>query len=192
MTQQRILKALAAAFHKHRVPYMFTGSIAVSFYGHPRYTHDVDIVMDVVTGENEALRKALVSLKTTFLLFVDADHLDEAFRSSRMISLLDRKSEMKVDLWLFGNDSFSASSFSRRKSKRVFETPMNFIAPEDLIIQKLLWYKDAKSDRHLADAYSVYYGQKNRLNEKYLNTWAKKLGVTENLDRIKTMPNPQN
>lgn len=98
---------------------------------------------------------------------------------------------MKVDLWILGRDDFAASSFSRRKTKRVFETPMNFIAPEDLIIQKLLWYKDARSDRHLEDAYTVFYGQKNQLNEKYVNTWAKNLGVTEYLDRIKTMFNPQ-
>lgn len=191
MTQERILKTLATAFRNNNVPYMLTGSIAVSFYGKPRYTHDVDIVIDVVTDTEKRLVTALKSLETDFFSFVDPDHIIEVLRGSSMISLLDKKSEMKIDLWIRGRDDFDVSSFCRRKTKRVFETPMQFIAPEDLIIQKLRWYRDAKSDRHLEDAYTVYYGQKKRLNEKYIHTWTKNLGLTEHLNRIKTMSNPQ-
>ena len=45
--QRDILITFAKLFRRFNVPYLLTGSFAVSSYGYPRATHDIDFVLEV-------------------------------------------------------------------------------------------------------------------------------------------------
>lgn len=191
MTQDQILTLVTKTLAKHGVSYMVTGSLAVVFYGRPRYTHDLDIVLAVSPASTQNLQNALKKLSRYFHVFADLESLQAVIGSQEMISLLDRTSGMKVDFWILGQELFAKEVFERRLTKQVLKASIDFISPEDLILTKLVWSKQSESSRHLEDIYTVYEGQKSKLDEQYITKWAKKLSVKSLLRKAKSMENPQ-
>ncbi len=47
MEQLEVLKLLVSKLEKASIHYFITGSIANSYYGIPRFTHDIDVVLTV-------------------------------------------------------------------------------------------------------------------------------------------------
>ena len=47
MTQLDILLLVCEVLNKLKIEYMLTGAYAVSFYGRPRTTHDIDINISI-------------------------------------------------------------------------------------------------------------------------------------------------
>ena len=56
------VKKLVNAFESAKLDYAFTGALAVSFYGVPRTTSDVDVII-AVAGETDLKRKITAALK---------------------------------------------------------------------------------------------------------------------------------
>ena len=191
MTQDQILTVVTKTLAKHGVSHMVTGSLAVVFYGRPRYTHDLDIVLAVSPQSTQNLQNALKKLSRYFHVFTDLESLPAVIGSQKMISLLDRTSGMKVDFWILGQEPFAKKVFGRRLTKRLLNALIDFISPEDLILTKLVWSKRSESSRHLEDIYTVYEGQKGKLDEQYIANWAKKLSVESLLRKAKSMADPQ-
>lgn len=54
-----LLVAIVKILKKLKIPYMITGGIAVLLWGRPRFTADIDIVVELYEKDIEALRKAL-------------------------------------------------------------------------------------------------------------------------------------
>jgi hypothetical protein len=52
------------------------------------------------------------------------------------------------------------------------------------MLVKLGWYKESESSKQLEDVRSIIKISGNMLDLKYLKLWAKKLGLTEILNRI--------
>lgn len=56
------------------VPYMLTGSVAASFHGRPRATHDADIVIDPTPSQLDVLVRGLAAAG----FYVDPDGARDA------------------------------------------------------------------------------------------------------------------
>ena len=46
MSPEETLRRVIEILEKHKIPYMLTGSVAASYHGRPRATHDADVVID--------------------------------------------------------------------------------------------------------------------------------------------------
>ena len=55
MSPEETLRRVIEILEKHKIPYMLTGSVAASYHGRPRATHDADVAM--VTPEDAILSK---------------------------------------------------------------------------------------------------------------------------------------
>jgi hypothetical protein len=49
------LKVLVAYFEKEKIPYMLSGSVAMSIYSLPRFTRDFDFVVHLQTKDVKSL-----------------------------------------------------------------------------------------------------------------------------------------
>lgn len=110
---------------------MFTGAIASSYYGRPRTTLDIDIVVAVERRELVRLAKALKKAS----LVVHHKKLDAAWRSDyRIATLEDKKSAHTVDV-----------IFTHRELKRtqghVSGLPTYYETAESLVLAKLRMLK---------------------------------------------------
>ena len=107
---------------------MFTGALAVSYYGRARTTVDVDVVVAVV---GKGWRAKLVSGLKGAGLVVDDDRIDAALKSGyRVVTFEDGKSPLTVDVIL------SDVKLVRRAGS-ILGLPTFYQTPEDLILAKL-------------------------------------------------------
>ena len=165
------------------IPYHVGGSFASTLHGVPRQTLDADLVVDLpstlVTPLVERLRPRF---------YLDDDRIRQAVARKASFNLIDLSSGFKIDLFVKGDDPFDESEL-RRSIRTVLpgagdrEVPVK--SAEDTILRKLQWFDAGGrvSDRQWNDILGVLKVQDERLEGRYLEEWAERLGVGELLRR---------
>ena len=166
-----VLKEVTRRLNRSGIPYMVTGSIAGNFYAVPRMTRDIDIVVEL--SEKDVDRFVDVFHGDFYL---EPETVKEAVRKRGMFNLIHTEYVIKVDFVVRNDSPYRRKEFSRRKRAYVDDQDFDVVAPEDLILSKLEWAKDSKSEVQLADVRSLLKSVKN-LNRRYLARWAKALGI---------------
>ena len=141
------VRRLVKGFESVGLDYMFTGALAVSFYGLPRTTVDVDVVVWVAEREHRA---KLVSALKMAELVVDEREIDKALESGyRIATFRDTKTAYSVDVML-SNKKLEKRAGMIAGVKTFFQTP------EDLILAKLRMIKaTVPKERALKDEEDV-------------------------------------
>lgn len=163
-----------------KINYMIVGGFAVSFWGEPRSTHDLDIVIEIKSNNKENLIK--IFRKNNY--YIDETAIDEAIKLKRMFNVIHPESELKVDFWIIGNDQYSCEKFRRKTKQEIFGQNVYIVSPEDLILLKLEWYRKSQISKHFLDAQGIYKLQKDILDLHYLKKWATKLSVLTLLESL--------
>ena len=166
------------------VPYTIGGSLASSFSGEPRFTQDVDILVDLQQQQVEPLMTALGSA-----FYVDSDALRRAARERSTVNVIHIPTNIKVDLFVAGGSTLDEGQLRRRVRRQLAADPDAFAyfhSHEDILLQKLLWYRmgGEVSDRQWRDAQAIVLKQGDRLDQAYLRSTAAESGLLHLLDRI--------
>lgn len=181
---QNLLVKIAAILERLNINYCVTGGIAVSVWGRPRATFDIDVVIEILERQVSLLAKAL--RKISEITYIDENMAKKAILNYGEFNFIDGKTGFKVDFWVKKDNELSKLQFKRKEVKIISGQRVYFISPEDLILSKLDWYKKSESTRQLEDIESVLKISGKILDKKYLNSWAKKLGFFEILKSIDT------
>jgi len=157
------------------IPVAIAGGIALSYWGNPRSTQDVDLVM--YTDHLDLIHPVLVQagFRATsqpekdlglFRLRQYEFDPDEAFVT------------VDVDLMISDSDYYSTASerFVRIQLTGV-SIPMNVLSREDLILHKV--YSGRLIDR--ADVQNMLTMHWSELDQSYLDDWSSKLGIQNSL-----------
>jgi hypothetical protein len=165
------------------VPYMLTGSVATSFHGRPRTTHDADIVIDPIPSELDALLRELDEAG----FYVDPDGARDALRRRLQFNAIETQYACKIDLIIRKDRPFSQEEFSRRQPVDLtFCRAVAMVTPEDAILSKLEWARrSGDSERQTDDAASVVELTPH-LDRTYIERWAEVLGVPDLWRKIST------
>jgi hypothetical protein len=153
------VKAALRALNSVNAEYAIVGGLVAIFYGRPRTTTDVDIIIDfgktdpVKTGDS--LRKEDFEVQQT--------DIQKALSERSHFTVFDRKSPYRLDIQGVYNNLDEASLGGRRKSE-LFGERAWIESPEDLIIAKLVY----GSSQDLEDALAILIRQKPALNMTYL------------------------
>jgi len=158
---------------------MIAGSVGSGFYGRPRATNDIDIVIDPT---HEQLRGFVQSLGQGY--YVSPEAAEEAYRARSAFNVIDHQSGSKADLIIRRDRPFSLEEFKRRQTQNVMGVTVSIASAEDVILSKLEWCRRGQSERQFLDALGVATVQRDRLNTDYLRKWAEALGVTDLLQRL--------
>lgn len=111
---------------------MFTGAFAVSFFGTPRTTVDVDILVKITQKE---MQSRLVEPLEKAQIQVEKKKIGEAFKSGyKIITLRDKRTPFTVDIILTDRKL-------RKEVGIVFGLTTFFQTPEELILAKLRMIK---------------------------------------------------
>ncbi len=184
MPERNLFLIFLAPLNRLKIPYMVTGGMAVFVWGRPRFTADIDIVIEIEPPKIEDLEKALLSLEKSG--YLDKDLMLRALHTNGEFNFIDWTTGTKVDFWIYKKqDPFDISRFKRRRAKKILGEMVYFTSPEDLILIKLLWFGQSESTRQLEDIESVLKISGDKLDMNYLNKWAKKQGVFKILSRLK-------
>lgn len=183
--QQDLLIAITAFLAENNIPYMVTGAWSVIYYGRPRASHDIDFVVEIKPTETKQIINVLTKLSTEFQFQRSA--ITTAVKNKSMFNVIHLPTYLKLDFWLLTPDPFDQSRFARKQTVNVLGQKMVLSTAEDTILQKLRWYKMSPIEKSLIDAAFVYQIQSKNLDDKYLNHWAKKLKVAEELKNLGTI-----
>lgn len=175
--QRDILLEIAQILKQYKIPYLLTGSFAVSYYGIPRATHDIDFVIEIHQKNLEKLKIVLKKLSKDYL--AEQLEIENPPDRSFQFNVYHPETGLKIDFWLVKKDEFEENKFKRKKEIFIARQKISLISAEDLILTKLLWCKDIKSERHLKDCQGILKIQEDKLDFKYLQNWVKKLEVTK-------------
>jgi len=177
--QKDFLKRLVDALNNAGIPYMLSGSIGSSFHGQPRATNDVDIV---IAPTETQLYSFLQSLGKDY--YVSIESARDALKRQSAFNVIDMQAGWKADFIIRRQRPFSKEEFQRRQKVSIMGLDTWIVSAEDMILIKLEWAKNSKSDRQLEDALNVAIVQFDRLDGDYLHKWAKELQVESSLKQL--------
>lgn len=178
-----LLVQIAKTLDDLKISYFITGGISVLVWGRPRFTADIDLVIELKREDIERLARALRLLSPEG--YIDTDMMKEALQTHGEFNFIESNTGIKVDFWILSNSEFDKSRLRRRVPREVLGIPVYFTSAEDLILIKLKWYKESESDQQRADIESILKITKN-IDHKYLQKMAQKLGLREILEKIIT------
>lgn len=152
--------------------YMVSGSIAAIYYGEPRLTNDVDIVVFLQREDARRLPQA----------FSDAEFYCppvEVIESERRrdqrghFNLIHHETGFKADIYLSGRDELHVWGMAHAVEADIEGDKVVFAPPEYVIIRKLQFFREGGSGKHLRDINSMLIGLGENWDRRAL------LGMTE-------------
>lgn len=152
------------------IAYMLTGSMAMIRYTVFRQTADVDIILELDFKDKEKFIKALEPD-----YYVPHQALRRAIETNRMFNVIHQETTFKIDCVLKKPTEFQKNAFARREKTDYYGRQIWVISKEDLIISKLLWAKDSRSDTQLRDIKNL---MRAGFDNDYAEKWCQVLGVT--------------
>jgi hypothetical protein len=169
-------------FERLDILYYVTGGIASVYYGEPRSTRDLDVVLNIDIDGIDTLVAALES-ENFYVPGV------EEVKSGRMqtLGITHKETISRADLVISGKDEFDLLKFERRKSIE-FSTEINvyLASPEDVILNKLRWGAKSQSEKQWRDVLGVLKVRGENLDFNYLRHWAERLGLEDLLEQAFT------
>jgi hypothetical protein len=164
-----ILLARGYKFH-------LTGGLASSFYGEPRFTQDIDIVIRVTIGES--LDLLIQDLSKQFI--VDRDAAEDAVRHKGIFQALHEETMIKVDFHV--GEAIQGELLRSKSEEILLGVFVPLVSKEDAILSKLIWIsKDSSKSRHDV---KMMLKRRGEIDFDYLDVQATKLGVESILKEL--------
>ena len=164
------------ALNRSGLEYMLTGALASSYYGRPRTTLDIDVV--VAVGQKDLATLARILARAH--LMVQAEKLLAAWASEyRIATIEDKKSPHTLDI-IFTDQKLE------RKAARILGLPTYYQRAESLILAKLRMLKVTfRTERAATDREDVKaILQATRINLKSLRRRARAESTVKILDDL--------
>lgn len=166
MNFEEVVLRVVNILNQQNIPYFVTGALAVVYYGEPRTTHDIDLVIEISNKDIDILVKLFEQEFS-----IDRVSIKAAIKEKSMFNAVHKDTGFKIDFWMVGDDAFYKKRFARRVHVYVLGTTMYLPTPEDVIVSKLEWFKMSEIDKHYFDALGVYRIQKGKLDVDYVDKW---------------------
>lgn len=158
------------------VRYFVTGSTATIFYGEPRFTNDIDIVIELPEDK--------VDLFCHYFplsdYYISRDAVIDALHTYSQFNIIHPFSGLKIDLIIPEPTLFNQERFRRARQVHAGDNcDPYFASPEDAILKKLEYYSQGGSDKHLRDIAGMIKVCRSLLDVNYIENWARNMGLLE-------------
>jgi hypothetical protein len=185
MQQLELYDAFIRKLETAGIRYMVTGSIASIFYGEPRLTHDIDIILFI--GPLQVNR------------FIEAFPEDEYYCPPKEIiqielkrdthahfNLIHHSSGLKADCYPFTGDALHEWAADRIQVLEMDENrTINLAPPEYVILRKLEFYAEGGSDKHLRDIRAMLNLNSDRIDFQFLEAEIAKRHLNDAYQKVK-------
>lgn len=176
MPESELFLLFVRHFNRAGIRYVIAGSVAAIFYGEPRFTNDLDVV--VFLNEVDIRRLAEIFPSSDFYVPPAEAITTEVERGrSGHFNIIHMDSSFKTDLYPTGRDEFNAWAF-RNKRRIEFQGEMLVLAPpEYVIVRKLEYFREGGSEKHLRDIRAMLNVSGDAINRDDLNYWIQRQSV---------------
>ena len=171
-----IVRDLSERLTRAEIPFMLTGSMAMNAYAEPRMTRDVDVVIEVQSGDTPRL---LAAFSPDY--YIDAAAVSRALASEGIFNVIHQGWIFKVDCIVRKSAPFRVAEFARRQRLNVAGCETWVVSKEDLILSKLCWGSASRSEYQARDIRNLLATGCDRA---YVEKWAAELEVLDYLHSI--------
>lgn len=179
--QLEFVKEIARRLDSAGLPYMMTGSMASALYARPRMTRDIDVVIECRPPDWATIVQLFVPD-----CYVDSETVRDAIATRTMFNIIHNEWIVKADFIVRKDDTYRKMEFGRRRLFDIEGISVWVVAPEDLVLSKLRWSKDADSELQKDDARSIVQSTQG-LDWAYIDKWAGYLGVDDLLGEVRAL-----
>jgi len=166
-----------------RVPYMVTGSAVVVAYGEPRLTNDIDLVLDL--DLRQALRLGACFDSFSYSYPIEETLRAETSRESRgHFNIIHYPTGLKADCYLAGGEKFLHWGLSARKPIILLGHQVHFAPLEYVIIKKLQFYQEGRSEKHLRDIKGLLAVSNEKIDQKLLAGFVSEFKLDEPWSKV--------
>lgn len=175
-TELDILRDVSRRLELAGIAFMLTGSVAMNYYAQPRMTRDIDLVVALSGVDTETVVRLFEPD-----YYVDRQAVARAIARRSVFNLIHHSSVIKVDCIALKSDGYRREEFARRRQITIGDFATWIVTREDLILSKLYWAKDSRSETHLRDVRNLLTDD---CDLDYLHSRAKDLSVAELLQEV--------
>jgi hypothetical protein len=174
--QSDLLKYAATKLHQLKIPYAIVGSFASSVWGESRLTQDIDIVVDLKPGHIPQICASFPAPE----FYVSSTAAREAIENGTQFNVIHPTSGNKLDFMVSGKKAWVMAQLNRSRQLALFSgLDVSFAAPDDVILGKLIYYRDGGSEKHLRDINGILDISGTIVDPQYIERQAKQLGVDD-------------
>jgi hypothetical protein len=166
-----VLKIVTGRLDRAGLPYMVTGSMALNYYAVPRMTRDIDLVVEISPADTERL---CALFQDDF--YLEPETVRDCVSRAGTFNLIHTRLVVKVDMVVRRTGDYRRTEFSRRRQVSLDDHAFFIVAPEDLVISKLEWARQGRSEVQLGDVRNVLQSVAG-LDRAYLERWIAHLGL---------------
>lgn len=168
-------------FERIGIPYMVVGGFAAIFYGEPRLTVDVDIVVDM---QLQHVNRFVQSFPIPEY-YVSEEGIRDSLLRSYPFNVIQPTTGAKIDIVPLPKEIFSRHAFQRRQPLEYTDgKTAYFITPEDIIIAKLIAFQTTESEKHFRDARGVLLLQWDTIDLAAVRRGSEGASVEHHLDKL--------
>jgi len=174
MTQAELLRYLVDVLEALGAEYMIGGSQASMYYGEPRLTRDVDVIVALRSEQLPVLLRRFSPDE----FYVDEQTARDAVQTRGQFNIIHPGSGLKIDVYVNPDTPYDRARLARRQRLPLAPgVEAYFARPEDVILYKLLFHRQVESTLHLRDVVGILRVSGPDLDERYLTEWADRLGL---------------
>jgi hypothetical protein len=167
-----VLKSVTARLEAAGIHYMVTGSMAANFYAVPRMTRDIDLVIELSDRDVDRVTQLFQED-----YYIDREMVQRAVYDRAMFNMIHNTLVVKVDCVVRKETEYRREEFARRRPVSIAGQQVFIVAPEDLILSKLEWGKETRSQLQFDDVRNLLRTVRG-LDTDYLKRWAERLALT--------------
>ena len=162
-----VIRDLSARFAQSNIDYMLTGSLAMNYYAQPRMTRDIDLVVAL----DEKGVDAFISLLGSDY-YVSREAIMRALSHESVFNLIHHETVIKIDCIVRKGSDYRRLEFERRRAIKIQDFTIWIASKNDLIISKLEWALDSRSEVQLRDVRNLLA---TGYDSDYLEKWTREL-----------------
>lgn len=166
---------------------MVTGGVASVVYGDPRFTRDVDLVVEMGFESVDLISRAFAG--DDFYVPPEETLIEELGRSDGgHFNVIHRDTALRADVYLAGDDPFHLWALERRRRIEVEELSIWLAPLEYVVVRKLEYFRMSGSDRHLRDVAMMLRISGPLVDAESLHEWSGRREVVDLLERARDLP----
>ncbi len=154
MQEPDLFKIFTNRLNQAGITYFVTGAVASMIYGEPRLTHDIDIVVELTEEGTQGLVQVFPS-EEFYCPPVEVIRVESKRSLRGHFNLIHQETGFKADVYLMGEDRLHHWAMSRRRQIKLSGQDFWIAPPEYVILRKLEYYREGKSEKHLRDIASM-------------------------------------
>ena len=186
MLEADLFEVFVKPLNDSGICYMATGSVAAMLYGRPRMTHDIDMVIYLSVSE-AALLPRIYPQGLYYCPPVEAIQAEIGRQTEGHFNVIHLQTGFKGDFYPSGKDELIEWGLRNKKTVKLETMEICIAPPEYVIIQKLRYFQEGHSSKHLTDIEAMLDLSAEQIDQELIRAYVKQFSLENEWSQVKAV-----